>query len=436
MITGACVLLVFIVMLSDSLTMVLLLLCLSVMCFITSVYMQSEVIDYMGIVSLDSTSTSLITLSIFVSVLSMLSSVNVVRAKLFSFIMSMSVLSLVLSFSVGNFFLFFFCFESTLMPILFLIVGWGYQPERLQAGSYMVLYTVFGSYFFLFGISYLAFNGMSGYMFCLTDKCGKIISMVWVIFVVGFLVKLPVYPFHLWLPKAHVEAPVAGSMLLAGVLLKLGGYGLIRFFSVVSCSYNMFSFWFVLVVGLLGGVYCGLMCLRQVDLKCLVAYSSVSHMSLVLLGIMSNTFVGVLGAVVIMIGHGLCSSGLFSMVNLYYLNSKSRLLSMNKGGLIIFPYLSFMCFLLSSSNMAAPPSLNLLGEILVFISCGYVSLIFLIMIGLISFFSACYSLYVYCSCNHGKVGNYPTSWYNVKFLDFFVLFSHWVPLNMLFLFVP
>lgn len=155
-------------------------------------------------------------------------------------------------------------------------------------------------------------------------------------------------------------------MLLAGVVLKLGGYGLLRFMRVMQINLRRVFYILLLLVNLAGGLYAGLVCVRQVDLKCLVAYSSVAHMSLVLLGVLRNTPVGVIGAVIIMIGHGLCSSGLFRYVNVAYKISHSRLLVINKGGLLICPRLVLMCFLLSSRNMAAPPRLNLFGEILVF----------------------------------------------------------------------
>lgn len=174
------------------------------------------------------------------------------------------------------------------------------------------------------------------------------------------------YPFHLWLPKAHVEAPVAGSMLLAGVVLKLGGYGLLRFIGVMQINLRRLFYVLLLLVNLAGGLYAGLACVRQVDLKCLVAYSSVAHIRLVLLGVLRNTLVGVMGAILIMVGHGLCSSGLFRYVNVVYKIRHSRLLVINKGGLLICPRLVLMCFLLRSRNIAAPPRLNLFGEILVF----------------------------------------------------------------------
>nr|AMA20498.1 NADH dehydrogenase subunit 4 [Mytilus chilensis] len=393
-------------------------------------------VELNGLYSTDFVMGLMITLTLFVAILSYLSSAKVSRKASFNLMVISISLILVMSFSVSSFFLFFFFFESVLAPLLLLIVGWGYQPERLQAGGYMVIYTVFGSLFFLWGVSELYLSGMSSSMSSVGSLAKKSAMSLWWLYILGFLIKLPMYPFHLWLPKAHVEAPVAGSMLLAGVVLKLGGYGLLRFMLVMQVSLSSVFFVLLLSVNLAGGFYAGLACVRQVDLKCLVAYSSVAHMSLVLLGVLSNTLLGAMGAIIIMVGHGLCSSGLFSYVNAVYKMSHSRLLVMNKGGLLFCPVLVLMCFLLSSSNMAAPPSLNLFGEILVFGVGGWMSGAFLFILGLMSFISACFSLYLYGSCSHGKGLMHSESLNLSSFCDVFVLLAHWVPLNFLFMFMP
>nr|YP_004842040.1 NADH dehydrogenase subunit 4 [Mytilus californianus]ACV65349.1 NADH dehydrogenase subunit 4 [Mytilus californianus] len=406
---------------------------------IMSVMMVSTVtgsVELNGLFTTDFVMGLMVVLTLFVAALSHLSSVKTARKSSFNLMVISISLILLMSFSVSSFFLFFFFFESVLAPLLLLIVGWGYQPERLQAGGYMVIYTVFGSLFFLWGVSALYMSGMSSSMSSVSSMVKKSAMSLWWLYILGFLIKLPMYPFHLWLPKAHVEAPVAGSMLLAGVVLKLGGYGLLRFMGVMQMNLSSLFYVLLLLVNLAGGLYAGLACVRQVDLKCLVAYSSVAHMSLVLLGVLSNTLVGVMGAILIMVGHGLCSSGLFSYVNVVYKMSHSRLLVMNKGGLLICPSLVLMCFLLSSSNMAAPPSLNLFGEILVFGVGGWMSGVFLCILGLMSFISACFSLYLYGSCSHGKGLMHSESLSLSSMCDIMVLGVHWVPLNFLFMFMP
>jgi len=159
-----------------------------------------------------------------------------------------------------------------------------------------------------------------------------------------------------------VEAPVAGSIILAGVLLKLGGYGLIvvaNMFMLAWVNYN----WAAVLLGGLGGSLVGVLCLRQVDMKSLVAYSSVAHMGLVLCGFVIFNWWGVSGAYGVILGHGLCSSGIFFIVNILYERTGSRSLRVSKGAIRFIPSMCLWWFLLCTSNIAAPPSLRLLGEI-------------------------------------------------------------------------
>lgn len=193
-------------------------------------------------------------------------------------------LSLVLTFSSMNLFVFYLFFEIRLVPTLILILGWGYQPERIQAGLYIFFYTLFGSLPMIVAIFYMYEKFGSLDFFFLNDSIDSFFLYICTIFV--FLVKIPIFFVHLWLPKAHVEAPVSGSMILAGVMLKLGGYGFLRLIIVFMGIGVDFNFVFILV-SLFGGFVVSLICLRQRDIKSLVAYSSVSHMGLVLAGIIT-----------------------------------------------------------------------------------------------------------------------------------------------------
>nr|UVG41270.1 NADH dehydrogenase subunit 4 [Xenostrobus securis] len=403
-------------------------------CLIMSGFLVSNMshVELSGWLYSDSNAVLLIILSVYISLLMFMSSLHVSRFSVFSKLIVSILGCLLASFSVSSLGGFYVFFESVLLPTFILIMGWGYQPERIQAVLYMVVYTVAGSMPLLYGLAKIYLCGGSLCMSGVYNLVYKSVETLPWMFLIAFFVKLPMFPFHIWLPKAHVEAPVAGSMILAGLLLKLGGYGIIRISGVVDLSCFTFGGVAVLYSAMWGGVLTSVACIRQIDLKCLVAYSSIGHMSFVLLGSASNSGLGVLGGLVVMVGHGLCSSGLFAFVNVLYSRSGSRLIALNKGFLLVAPILSLCCFLLVSSNMAAPPSLNLVGEVFVFMVGSCLSSCTVLMLGVMSFMSACYSLYLYVSTQHGSVGEFfifSKSDYNESLL----LLFHWLPLNFLFL---
>nr|YP_010729353.1 NADH dehydrogenase subunit 4 [Sternolophus rufipes]WED07058.1 NADH dehydrogenase subunit 4 [Sternolophus rufipes] len=350
--------------------------------------------------------------------------------NLFLFVNLMLLISLFLTFSSMNMFIFYLFFEMSLIPTLLLIMGWGYQPERLQAGVYLLFYTLFASLPMMISIFYIYNTSYSLDYFFLNYNYDSLFMYMCVNMV--FFVKMPLYFVHLWLPKAHVEAPVSGSMILAGVMLKLGGYGLLRFmklFLIVGLKFNIV----IIIISLVGGFFVSLICLRQTDIKSLIAYSSVAHMGMALGGILTLNYWGMSGALVIMLAHGLCSSGLFCLANITYERVGSRSLFMNKGMINLLPSMSLWWFLFCSSNMAAPPSLNLLGEIMLINSLVSWSFLSMISLSLISFFSAAYSLYLYSYTQHGKFYSGLYSFSSGYMNEYLLLFLHWVPLNLLIL---
>nr|AML25579.1 NADH dehydrogenase subunit 4 [Erotylidae sp. BMNH 1274392] len=382
----------------------------------------------------DLLSFTLILLSFWICSLMLLASEKIYKLNnfysLFMIVMLLLMLSLFLTFSSLNLFIFYLFFEISLIPTLILIIGWGYQPERIEAGMYLLFYTLLASLPMMVAIFYIYnFCGSLDFSFMKFNLDNIIIYMM---INLVFLIKLPMFFVHLWLPKAHVEAPVSGSMILAGIMLKLGGYGMLRMMPLFLKLGKLVNLNFI-VISLVGGVFISLVCLRQSDMKSLIAYSSVAHMGMVLAGIMTMNLYGLWGALVMMLAHGLCSSGLFCLANISYERLNSRSLYLNKGLINIMPSMSLWWFLLNSSNMAAPPSLNLLGEIVLINSLVSFSNLNMIVLMLISFFSAVYSLFLYSYSQHGINYSGSFSFYINYSREYLLLALHWFPLNVLIL---
>nr|QNJ33245.1 NADH dehydrogenase subunit 4 [Cnemoplites edulis] len=382
----------------------------------------------------DFLSFSLILLSFWICSLMIMASGKIDSSKnyenLFLFVVVFMMVKLFMTFSSLNLFMFYLFFEISLIPTLILIIGWGYQPERIEAGVYLLFYTLLLSlpmmisiFFYYKKCHILDFGLMS-------DQVNNLFMYLCMNGV--FFVKIPMFFVHLWLPKAHVEAPVAGSMILAGIMLKLGGYGLLRVMKLFLEINLKVNFIFI-TISLVGGFLVSLICIRQSDVKSLIAYSSVAHMGMALGGIMTLNLWGFWGCLVMMVAHGLCSSGLFCLANITYERVNSRSLYLNKGFLNIMPSLSLWWFLFCSSNMAAPPSLNLLGEILLINSLVGFNILSMVTLSLLSFFSAVYSLFLYSFSQHGSCYSGLYSVYQGVAREYLLLFLHWVPLNILIL---
>ena len=289
-------------------------------------------------------------------------------------------------------------FESVLIP-MFLIIGiWGSRTRKIKAAFQFFLFTLVGSLFMLLAIFSILFE--AGTLdFQILNTISFTIErqlFLWFAFFLSFSVKIPMVPVHIWLPEAHVEAPTAGSVLLAGILLKLGSYGFLRF------SLNLFpyaSLYFaplIFVLSILAIFYTSCITLRQIDLKKIIAYSSVAHMAFVTLGVFSANFYGIQGSIIIMISHGFISSALFLCIGVLYDRHHTRLLKYYSGLSQVMPLFSFLFCFFSLANLGLPGFSSFVGEFLTLLGVFHknITVAFLASFGMI--LGTSYSLWL---CN-------------------------------------
>lgn len=343
-------------------------------------------------------------------------------------------LILFLTFSAHNTLIFYIIFEASLIPTLLIILGWGYQPERIQASIYLMLYTVLASLPLLVILLFLSSSSFSAFFrFQYSSPLPlPLTSSIWLISIIAFLVKIPLFLVHLWLPKAHVEAPVAGSIILAAILLKLGSYGILRLLMLTNPPNNLISPPLI-AIALWGATVTRFICTRQPDIKSLIAYSSVSHIGLLTAGLITETLWAWQGSLTIIIAHGLSSSGLFALANISYESSSTRRILLSKGIVSLAPTFSILAFFLIIANMAAPPTLNLLRELLLITSIISFSKISLILISPPTFLAAAYSLILFTLPHYGPPSplSNPALFYSPR--NALTLLLHIIPLFFLFL---
>ena len=274
---------------------------------------------------------------------------------------------LILVFTMLDLLMFYIFFESVLIP-MFLIIGiWGSRERKIRAAYQFFLYTLLGSVFMLLAILIIYYQaGTTDLQILLTTEFSERRQiLLWLAFFASFAVKVPMIPVHIWLPEAHVEAPTAGSVILAGILLKLGTYGFLRFSIPMFPEATLFFTPLIYTMSVVAIIYTSLTTLRQVDLKKIIAYSSVAHMNFVTIGLFSCNIQGVEGSIFLMLSHGFVSSALFLCIGVLYDRHKTRILRYYGGCVYTMPLFSIIFLFFTLANLSLPGTGSFPGEFLI-----------------------------------------------------------------------
>jgi proton-translocating NADH-quinone oxidoreductase chain M len=333
-------------------------------------------------------------------------------------------LLLLLVFSVLDLFLFYIFFEAILIPMYLMIGTLGSRERKIRAAYLFFFYTLFGSLLMLIAIIYI-YNLVGTlnleYLFNWTFTFNEQ-YWLWIAFFLSFASKIPMFPFHIWLPEAHVEAPTVGSVLLAGILLKLGVYGFLRFSITLFPLASLYFSPLVYFLSIIGVIYASLTAIRQTDFKRVIAYSSVAHMNLITLGIFIFNNISIEGSLLQSISHGFVSGALFLLIGILYDRYHSRLLYYYGGLVHTMPIYSIFFLFFTLSNIALPGTSSFVGEFLILAGVYKASILTSILGALGVILSGAYSLWLYNRLIFGNLKfSYTLEFKDVTLKEFLVL---------------
>lgn len=356
---------------------------------------------------IDGISIFFIILTTFLMPLCLLLSWDSIKIKLKEYIIILLLIELILInvFSVMDLFFFYIAFESILIPMFLLIGIWGARERKIHAAYQFFIYTLFGSVLMLLAIMAIYFHlGTTDINVLMQSTFSENRQIIlWLAFFASFATKIPLVPVHIWLPEAHVEAPTAGSVILAGVLLKLGGYGLLRFSLPMFPYATAYFMPLVYTISVIGIIYVSCTTIRQIDLKKVIAYSSVAHMSFVTLGMFANNVQGIEGSIFLMLSHGIVSSALFICIGIIYDRYHTRIVKYYGGLTYVMPIYSIIFLIFTLANISFPTTSSFIGEFLVLVGIFKVNKLvaFLASIGVI--LGAVYAFWLYNRVMFGRL---------------------------------
>lgn len=390
------------------------------------VFNWSSYLNFYYTIGLDGISLFFILLTTFLSILCILVSWDSINNYTKEYLISFLLLEFILIqvFSVIDILLFYIYFESVLIP-MFLIIGiWGSRKRKIRAAYQFFLYTLVGSLLMLISLILIYFKTgttdlqiLWNFPFTETQQI-----YFWLAFFASFAVKIPMVPFHIWLPEAHAEAPTAGSVILAGVLLKMGGYGFLRFSIPMFPIATIYFTPLIYMLSLVAAIYGSLTTLRQVDLKKIIAYSSVAHMGFVTIGIFTLNIQGLEGSIILMLSHGLVSSALFLCVGILYDRYKTRFLKYYGGLVQVMPLFVIFFFFFSFCNIGFPGTSSFVGELLVLIGAFQSNAFLTFLTSFSIILSACYSIWLLNRLSFGLIKTvYFTTFQDISRREFYIL---------------
>jgi len=318
-------------------------------------------------------------------------------------------------FCVLDLLLFYIFFESVLIPMYLIIGFWGSRERKIRAAFFFFLYTLLGSVLMLLAVLYIYYQiGTTDFETLLTTSLTlKEQKILWLAFFASFATKVPMVPVHIWLPEAHVEAPTAGSVILAGILLKLGTYGFIRFLFPIFPEACFYFSPLVYSIAAVGVVYTSLTAIRQTDFKRIIAYTSVAHMNLVILGLFSFNSIGLEGAILQSLSHGFVASALFAVIGVVYDRYHTRTVKYYGGLVHVMPLYIIIFLLFTMANIGLPGTGSFVGEFLI-LTGSYKTNTVITLIGATGMvLGGCYSLWLF---NRIAYGNLKTQ-YISQFID-------------------